>query len=139
VLSDARNLCASGLCPSSGILNIYKTQVWEIGSVFVLSCGVGDTYSVVSLGLRFALSTEPNRVGGLHPLNRRQKQIRLSKRYILYRMPSSRMLRRVALGRTDVSEERIASIIRMTRIGELGTLAVSGSQSKLRRNAISPS
>jgi hypothetical protein len=31
------------------------------------------------------------------------------------------MLRRVALIRTDVSEERIASIIRVTRIGELAT------------------
>jgi hypothetical protein len=31
------------------------------------------------------------------------------------------MLRRVALVRTDVSEERSASIIRVTRIGELGT------------------
>jgi hypothetical protein len=36
------------------------------------------------------------------------------------------MLRRVALVRTDVSEERMASIIRVTRIGELGTtLAVT--------------
>jgi hypothetical protein len=32
------------------------------------------------------------------------------------------MLRRVALVRTDVSEELNASIIRVTRIGELGTL-----------------
>jgi hypothetical protein len=31
------------------------------------------------------------------------------------------MLRRVALLRTDVSEELSASIIRVTRIGELGT------------------
>jgi hypothetical protein len=37
-------------------------------------------------------------------------------------MPSSGMLRRVALLRTDVSEEHTASIIRVTRIGELGTL-----------------
>jgi hypothetical protein len=36
-------------------------------------------------------------------------------------MPSSGMLRRVALVRTDVSEEHNASIIRVTRIGELGT------------------
>jgi hypothetical protein len=35
------------------------------------------------------------------------------------------MLRSVALVRTDVSEDRIASIIRITRIGELGTLAVT--------------
>jgi hypothetical protein len=40
-------------------------------------------------------------------------------------MASSGMLRRVALVRTDVSEEFSASIIRVTRIGELGTLAVT--------------
>jgi hypothetical protein len=34
---------------------------------------------------------------------------------------SSGMLRRVALVRTDVSEEPGASFIRVTRIGELGT------------------
>jgi hypothetical protein len=37
------------------------------------------------------------------------------------RIVSSEMLRRVALVRTEVSEERSASIIRMTRIGELVT------------------
>jgi hypothetical protein len=36
-------------------------------------------------------------------------------------MPSSGMLRRVALVRTDVSEDYIASIIRVTRIVERGT------------------
>jgi hypothetical protein len=36
-------------------------------------------------------------------------------------MASSGMLRRVTLLRTDVSEELSASIIRVTRIGELGT------------------
>jgi hypothetical protein len=41
-------------------------------------------------------------------------------------MKSSELLRRVALVRTDVSEERIASIIRGKRIGVLGTtLAVA--------------
>jgi hypothetical protein len=39
-------------------------------------------------------------------------------------MPSSRMLRRVALAGPDVGEERIASIIRVTRIGELVTTLV---------------
>jgi hypothetical protein len=39
------------------------------------------------------------------------------------------MLRRVALVRTDVSEELSASIIRVIRIGELGaTLAVNGNR-----------
>jgi hypothetical protein len=36
-------------------------------------------------------------------------------------MASSRMLRRVALVRTDVSEELSTSFIRVTRVGELGT------------------
>jgi hypothetical protein len=35
------------------------------------------------------------------------------------------MLRRVAFVRTDVSEELSAFVIRLTRIGELGTLAVN--------------
>jgi hypothetical protein len=40
-------------------------------------------------------------------------------------MTSSTMLRRVAVIRTDVSEERRASIFRVTRIGEVGTLTVT--------------
>jgi hypothetical protein len=44
------------------------------------------------------------------------------------------MLRRVALVRTDVSEERSAVIIRVARIGELGTLAVTSNRRTLQRN-----
>jgi hypothetical protein len=50
-------------------------------------------------------------------------------------MVSSGTLRRVALVRTDVSEELSASFIRVTRIGELGTtLAVTSLQTKFLRN-----
>jgi hypothetical protein len=52
------------------------------------------------------------------------------------KMPSSRMLGRVALVRTDASEEPNASIITVTIIGELGTtLAVTSNRRKLRRNS----
>jgi hypothetical protein len=47
-----------------------------------------------------------------------------------WRMPSG-MLHHEALIRTDVSEEGIASIIRVTRIGELGTLAGTSNRSTL--------
>jgi hypothetical protein len=54
---------------------------------------------------------------------------------VYYRMASSRMLRRVALVITDVSEEPGASFIRVTRIGELGTTqAVTSNRRTLRRN-----
>jgi hypothetical protein len=45
------------------------------------------------------------------------------------------MLRRLALVRTEVSEELSASFIRVTRLGELGTtLAVTSNRRTLRRN-----
>jgi hypothetical protein len=50
-------------------------------------------------------------------------------------MVSSRILGRVALVRTDVSEELCASKIRVTRIGELGTtLTAASNRRTLRRN-----
>jgi hypothetical protein len=50
-------------------------------------------------------------------------------------MVSSGVLHRVALVRTDVSQELSASLIRATRIGELGTtLAVTSNRRILRRN-----
>jgi hypothetical protein len=53
-------------------------------------------------------------------------------------MATSRMLRRVALVRTHVLEVLSATVIRVTRIGELGTtLAVTSNRRTLRRNGIS--
>jgi hypothetical protein len=50
-------------------------------------------------------------------------------------MLSSGMLRRVALERNDVSEELSASIIRVTRISEVGTtLAITNNRRTLRRS-----
>jgi hypothetical protein len=49
-------------------------------------------------------------------------------------MASSGMLRRAALVRTDVSEKLSASFIRVKRICELGTLAVTINRRTLRRN-----
>jgi hypothetical protein len=51
-------------------------------------------------------------------------------------MVSSEMLRLVALVRTDVSEEHSSSIIRVTSIGELLTLAVTSNRRSLRINTM---
>jgi hypothetical protein len=51
-------------------------------------------------------------------------------------MPSSGILHRVDLVRTDTSEELNTSIIRVTRIGELGTLAITGNQHNLHKSAL---
>jgi hypothetical protein len=47
-------------------------------------------------------------------------------------MASSGMLRHVALVRTDISEELSIFILRATRLGELGTLAITSNQRMLR-------
>jgi hypothetical protein len=55
------------------------------------------------------------------------------------RMVSSGLLRRVALVRTDVSEEPDGSFIRVTKTGELGTTqAATSNRRTLRRNTIRP-
>jgi hypothetical protein len=44
------------------------------------------------------------------------------------------MLHRVALLRPDILEERSTSFIRVTRVDELGTIALTGSLYTLERN-----
>jgi hypothetical protein len=56
--------------------------------------------------------------------------------YQEWRMLSSGMLHNVALVRTEISEECSASIIRVTRIGELGTSALPSNQRTLWRNTL---
>jgi hypothetical protein len=54
-------------------------------------------------------------------------------------MAPSWMSRRVALVRTYASQEFSALIIRVKRIGELGTLAVTSNRQTLRRNILQSS
>jgi hypothetical protein len=51
-------------------------------------------------------------------------------------MVSSGLLRRVALVRTDVSEESGASCIRVTKIGELGTTQAATSNRRTMRTSV---
>jgi hypothetical protein len=51
-------------------------------------------------------------------------------------MASSGMLRRMALVRIEVSEELSASFIRVTRIGELGTMLAATSNRRTLRASV---
>jgi hypothetical protein len=51
-------------------------------------------------------------------------------------MVSCGMLRRVALVRTDVSEEPSASFIRVTRIGEIVTTLAATSNRRMQRELV---
>jgi hypothetical protein len=58
------------------------------------------------------------------------------KLYMRRRMVSYGMLRRLALVRTDVSEEPVASFIKVTRIGELGTTLATPSNGRSQRTSV---
>jgi hypothetical protein len=98
-----------------------RSQFWlanrAVGLAFVLCIGNGSIYNLCpQLNSTFFVL------------------IQLLQLTYLYRMASSGMLRRVALVITDVSEDCIAPIIRVTRIVELVTLAVTSDRRTLRRN-----
>jgi hypothetical protein len=61
----------------------------------------------------------------------KEKDINLFREEKEGRMMSSGLLRRVALVGTEVSEELSSSFIRVTIIGELGTLAVASNRHML--------
>jgi hypothetical protein len=97
--------------------------------VFFISALVGGEWSASRLG-RFNLWKERVVLSGRMAWWAALNDVEIGFSYhtgtrtpSLRRMPSSGMLRRVALVRTDVSEKRSASTIRLTRIGKLGTLA----------------
>jgi hypothetical protein len=70
-------------------------------------------------------------------LHRGMRGISQSTQQMKWRMPSSGMLYCVPLVKTYVSEERSASIFRVTIIGELGTtLALTSNRHTLRRNIL---
>jgi hypothetical protein len=72
----------------------------------------------------------------IHHLTWGWKAIQFLKGSLALRIPSSGMLHHVTLVTTGVSEERIASIIKVTRIGVLETLAVTSNRTTLRRNTV---
>jgi hypothetical protein len=88
---------------------------------------VFGNYTVHDARWRRACTLETNRTNNEVSM----QDLRFSRRW-LWRKVSSGMLRRVALVRTDVSEELGASFIMVTWIGELGTmLALTRNRRKL--------
>jgi hypothetical protein len=111
------------MCIPSWVINMFWEHVFVwLGTLIFICC----KSSFVISGKALLLKQVP------HPLFLDMKLLDI---YILWRKVSYRMLRLVALVRTDVSEEPSASFIRVTRIGELGTtLAVTSNRHMLRRN-----
>jgi hypothetical protein len=94
---------------------------------------IGHVRTVVHSGRRKSIQEVPAEVGisvrSVYSIHRNLNM------HYLWRMPSSGMLHRVALVRTDVSEELSSSFSRVTRIAELGTtLAITSNRRTLQRN-----
>jgi hypothetical protein len=101
------NLTFSGLWQRRGLYNLLLDQI------HLSSTTIPNVSEVLSKPLPFIIDNRRN----------------------TWRIPSSGMLRHVAVVRTDVSDELSASFISVTRIGVLGTaLAVTGNRRTLRRN-----
>jgi hypothetical protein len=93
--------------------SLYVSAIHWSSRTICLSCVLDNRRAAMSLSVCILRSKQTKNKSPWYDL-------RFSRRW-LWRMASSRMLRRVALVRTDVSEELSASFIRLTRNGELGT------------------
>jgi hypothetical protein len=88
-----------------------------------------DTESILRRVLKKAFPLSSNKDHSTHSLQTHDIEEMCWEVNSTWRMASSGMLRRMVLVRTDVSEERSATIIRVTRIGELvTTLAVTSNR-----------
>jgi hypothetical protein len=82
----------------------------------------------VRLSTYLKLMQSSRKRGSMHPLSYTPSWLRafldFTGKFEVFTAVTMKMLRRVALVRTDVSEELSASFIKVTRIGELGTMLV---------------
>jgi hypothetical protein len=96
-------------------------------------------FSLIGLGMTFSRNGQTGRVMMKYRNRRRSppnvEVVIAMQLYTLWREKNgiSGMLRRVALVRTDVSEDLRAPFIRVTRIGELGTTLAVTSKRRNRR------
>jgi hypothetical protein len=124
---------------------VYMTQAlcYKLkGRGFEYGCGIGFFFNLPLLQPHYspwvdsALTEICTRNPSGSKRGLRARLTKLQPSMSRWEMESSDMLRRVTLVRTDVSEDLSASIIRVARIGELGTLTVISNWRTLRRNTV---
>jgi hypothetical protein len=125
---SVQKLLSSRLLSKNLEIRIHKT------AFLLLFCVVHETWCLI---LR-ECGKSAQKIFGLKRVEKTwdRRGLHNEKYHTFWRMLSFRMLRRVALVRTDDSEEHIASIIRVTRIGELRTLAVTNNQGSILLNTM---
>jgi hypothetical protein len=135
--------CACGLCGCA----VIDYRFWQTAFyVTLLKLNTNIVYSrVESVDIR-TISCQQMEVFSIKPISVTYRVISVMQQFNYrktsktWKMASSGMLRRMALVRTDVSEELSASVIRATRIGELGTTqaATSNRRTLRRRRQVPP-